>query len=166
MVGERTRAVGPVAPGERAAQALVHRCAWPNSLNDGARWAIESNSAPSIAAVRIPISSSVRFVTCLCTDSMSSGFIATRWQNAERVRVELVGRQHPPHQAELLGLVGVEQVAGEQQLLGRRAPMRIGIMPIVTGMPMPRAAGCPNSVPSAANTMSHAPIRSSPPERQ
>ena len=46
------------------------------------------------------------------------------------------------------------------------APMRIGIMPIVTGMPMPRAAGWPNSVPSAANTMSQAPIRSSPPERQ
>ena len=46
------------------------------------------------------------------------------------------------------------------------APIFIGIIPSVTGMPMPRAAGCPNSVPSAANTMSQAPIRSRPPDRQ
>ena len=67
---------------------------------------------------------------------------------------------------ELLGLAGVDEVAGEQQLLGRRRPDLDGSIPSVTGMPMPRAAGCPNSVPSAANTMSHAPIRSSPPDRQ
>ena len=69
---------------------------------------------------RRPSSRAMRLVTCLCTVRMSSGFIATRWQNAERALVELVGRQHPADQAELAGLLGVEQVAGEQQLLGGR----------------------------------------------
>ena len=85
----RARAADRRCTGRRARRARragpPRWCVDRTRLIDGVRWAIESYSAPSIAAVRMFITSDHRFVMCLCTDSMSRGLSATRWQKPRPV---------------------------------------------------------------------------------